>query len=105
MQNSAFSNAGFCIWNLADQNHSFSIGFIRYFDLAKTYVGYSEKRNAFLMILEPFFDFGLGKASLTISLIRYFATLFSNVEKLVLPLFYKGLPRFAKVGSDDDFYL
>ena len=65
--------------------------------MVKTRVGYSEKPNAFLMILNPFFDFGLEKASFSIGFIRYFATLFCIFRKPIFPLFYKGFPRFAKV--------
>ena len=35
------------------QKASFSIGFIRYFDMAKCYVVYSEKGNAFWRFLAP----------------------------------------------------
>ena len=85
-------------WAKGDpQNHQFSIGFIRYFDVVKTRVSYSEKPNAFLMILDPFFDFGLGKTSFCIGFIRYFAKLFGIFKMLVFPLLYNGFPRFAKL--------
>ena len=65
--------------------------------MVQTHVIYSEKRNAFLMILGPFFDFGLQKPSFSIGFIRYFAIGFCVLEKLIFPLFYNGFERFAKV--------
>ena len=43
------------------QKHWSSIGFIRFCDMADCHVIYSEKPNAFLMILEAVFAFGLKK--------------------------------------------
>ena len=42
----------------APQNHQFSIGFIRFRDMVNQHLIYSEKPNAFSMILEAFWRFG-----------------------------------------------
>ena len=49
----------------------------------ETRVSYSEKPNAFLMMLDPFFDFGLEKASFSIGFIRYFDVLKTRYENVV----------------------
>ena len=51
----------------------------------KTRVSYSEKPNAFLMILDPFFDFSLEKASFSIGFIRYFAIGFQCSQNVGFP--------------------
>ena len=62
-----------------------------------THVIYSELRNAFLIVLGPYFDFRSQKASFPIAFIRYSANGFCVLERLNFPLFYNGLARFAKV--------
>ena len=87
------------------QNHQFSIGFIRYFDMVQTHVIYSEKRNAFLMILGPFFDFGLQKPSFSIGFIRYFAIRVCVLEKWYSLCFITVLSVLQKCKRCHNFYL
>ena len=54
----------FAFW--AAQNHQFSIGFIRFGDMADYHVIYSEKTNAFLMLFGVIFDFWLKSINKTL---------------------------------------
>ena len=65
--------------------------------MVQTNVIYSDKRNAFLMLLEHFFDFGLQKPSFSIGFIRYVTIGFCVLKRLNFPLFYNGFARVAKV--------
>ena len=69
---------------LASQKSSFSTGFIRFFDMAECHVVYSEKPNAFLIILEAFLRFGLQNHQNSTGFIRYFDQPFWKLQNVVL---------------------
>ncbi len=57
---------------VGSQKSSFSTGFIRVFDMAECHAVYSEKRNAFLIIVGIILRFRLQNASNSTGFIRYF---------------------------------
>ena len=71
----------------ASSGHSevvISTGFIRFFDMAECHVVYSEKPNAFLIILEAILRFGLQNDQISTGFIRYFDQLFWLLQNVVL---------------------
>ncbi len=73
---------------LASQKSSFSTGFIRYFVMAECHVVYSEKPNAFLIILEVILRFGLQNDQNSTGFIRYFDQLFSMPQNALGPMLF-----------------
>ena len=76
------------------QKSSFSTGFIRFFDTAERHVIYSEKPNAFLMILESLFRKCLANDHFEQGFIRVFATRFCVLKNIVFRWFYKAFRHF-----------
>ena len=81
----------------APQKSSFSTGFIRFFDTAERHVIYSEKPNAFLMILESIFRKWPGNDQFEQGFIRVFATRFCISQNVEFDRFYKVFRRAEKV--------
>ena len=71
------------------QNSQFSIGFIRFCDMADHHVIYSEKPCRFWMILEAICAVGLKNHPFSIGFIRYFDRLFQK------PGNWETLPEFC----------
>ncbi len=79
--------------DLGSPKHQFSTGFIRFFDTAECHVVYSEKPNAFLIILEAILRFGLQNDQSSTGFIRYFDQLFSMLQNALGPMLFQ---HFAK---------
>ena len=75
------------------QKHKFSTGFIRFCDMMKCHVVYSEKPNAFLMMLEAILRFGLQNDQNSSGFIRYFDQRFSTLGNALGPMLFQ---HFAK---------
>ncbi len=71
------------------QKSSFSTGFIRLFDMAECHVVYSEKPNAFLIILEAILRFGLENYPNSTGFIRYFEQLFRRLQIALGPMLFQ----------------
>ena len=67
---------------------SFSTGFIRFFDRAGCRVVYSEKPNAFLIILDAFLRLGLQNDQSSTGFIRYFDQLFCMLQNDLGPMLF-----------------
>ena len=74
---------------LGVQKHQFSTGFIRFFNMVKCHVVYSEKPNAFLIILEAILRFGLQNDQNSTGFIRYFDQLFSTLQNALGPMLFQ----------------
>ena len=78
---------------MGSQKSSFSTGFIRFCDMAGRHVVYSEKPNAFLIILGAILRFGLQNNQNSTGFIRYFDQLFSTLQNGLGPMLFQ---HFAK---------
>ena len=74
---------------LASQKSSFSTGFIRYFVMAECHVVYSEKPNAFLIILEAILRFGFQNDWNSTGFIRYSDQLFPMLQNALGPMLFQ----------------
>ena len=70
--------------DLGSPKHQFSTGFIRLFDIAKCYVTFTEKPNAFLILSRAISPKGLQKYQETTGFIRYFDQLSRTLRNCVL---------------------